>query len=376
MEITENKSETVCTQPKASISELLDEDKSLNIKTEHMHRFSIAPMLDVTNVHFRFLMRLLTRYSTLWTEMIHANTLNYNNEHRANILRFNPIEHPVVLQLGGSEAAKLADAGLMAEKEGYDEVNINCGCPSPKVQDGCFGAVLMKDPMKVAECLKAMRAKMTIPCHVKCRIGVDDDDSYDFVKTFVRVVSNEGGCGHFIIHSRKCILKGLSPADNRKIPPLKYEVVKQLKVDFPHVDFSINGGINTYEMVEDFLRPETGIQGVMVGRVAYENPWFLCDIDRRVYGKPNPGHSRREILAIWGDYCDKEVDRNPVLPWPNLTKPIINLFANQSHGAVYRRALSERDNYKECKQFSDLVKLAVKEMEKYNLTSLDEKPPV
>lgn len=358
-----------------SINQLLDEDMSHMIPEGKLHRFSIAPMMDITNVHFRFLMRLLTRYSTLWTEMIHSNALRHNQEQREGHLRFNRIEHPVVLQLGGNDPATLTIAGLLGEKEGYDEININCGCPSEKVQSGCFGAVLMKEPKKVAECVKAMRESMKIEAHVKCRIGVDDDDSYEFVKDFVEIVWKEGGCSHFIIHSRKCILQGLNPHENRTVPPLKYEVVKQLKKDFPLVQFSINGGIKTYEQIEEFLNPEFNLTGVMVGRLAYENPWILSDVDRRVYGLPNQKRSRKELLAIYAEYGDREVEKNPKLAWPTLMKPIINLFYNEPHSAVYRRLLSDRELYKKVKKYSEVVLHAVEELEKLNPQAVNARPP-
>lgn len=362
--------------PSMTLEELLDQDYSNKIPPEKLHCFSIAPMMDITNVHFRFLMRLLTRYSTLWTEMIHANTLHFNVDHREYFLRFHPIEHPVVLQLGGNEAEHLSNASELTEARGYDEVNINCGCPSERVQSGCFGAVLMKEPHRVAQCVKAMAEKVKIPVTVKCRIGVDDEDSYDFVKSFVEIVSKEGGCKHFIIHSRKCILQGLNPHQNRTIPPLKYEVVKQLIKDFPNLTFTVNGGIKTYEQIEEFLTPDFGCMGVMVGRLAYENPWILSDIDRRFYGLPNPGLSRKEILQTWGAYSDREMKANDKLSFPTMVKPIINLFHNEKNNAVYRRILSERDNYKNCKKFSELIDLVIEEYEKLNPSAMNQRAPL
>lgn len=361
--------------PNIPIAQLLDQDWSFKIPADKLHRFSIAPMLDVTHTHFRFLMRLLTRYSTLWTEMIHANSIAFNDAQREEFLRFHRIEHPVVLQFGGSDPDILAKASKFCETQGYDELNLNCGCPSERVQSGCFGAVLMRDPQKVAQCIKAIHDSVKIPAHVKCRIGVDDEDSYEFVHNFVDVVSKEGSCKHFIIHSRKCILQGLSPADNRKIPPLKYEVVKQLKKDFPHIQFSINGGIKTYEEIENFLKPEDGLTGVMVGRLAYEDPWVLRDVDRRVYGMPNPGLSRREILHLWGQYCDQELKRNAKIAWPSLTKPVINLFHNERNSATFRRCVSDRELYKRCKSFSEMLKIAVDEFGELNPEALDARAP-
>jgi len=371
----ENPKPQTPTTPKLALEELLDEDLSFKIPAEKLHRFSIAPMMDITNVHFRFFMRLLTRYSTLWTEMIHSNALTHNEEQRPGFLRFHKIEHPVVLQLGGNAPDTLAKAAELCELAGFDEVNINCGCPSEKVQSGCFGAVLMKEPEKVAECVRSMREAAKIPVHVKCRIGVDDEDSYEFVKHFVETVWKTGGCSHFIIHSRKCILNGLNPHENRTVPPLKYEVVQQLKQDFPEVQFSINGGIKTYEQIDRFLDPSLKLTGVMVGRLAYENPWVLSDIDRRVFQLPNQSRSRKELLQVYAEYGDREVALNPKLAWPSLTKPIINLFHNEPHSAVYRRLLSDRELYKKVKRFSEVVLHAVEELEKLNPEAVQRRPP-
>lgn len=362
-------------KPHLPIDELLDEDLSFKIPPEKLHRFSIAPMIDVSIVHFRFFIRLLTRYSTLWTEMLHSGSLKHNPEFRARELRFNNIEHPVVIQLGGSDDAELAEAAKHCEEAGFDEVNLNCGCPSERVQSGCFGAVLMLEPQKVARCIKRMRDTVKIPVHVKCRIGVDDQDSYDFIKNFVDVVSREGGCEHFIIHSRKCLLQGLNPHQNRTIPPLKYDVVKQLKKDFPKLHFTINGGLKTYEQFEEFLDPSHGLIGVMVGRLAMDNPWVLSDIDRRIFGLPNPGYSRREILQIWGEYGDKEIQRNEKLSYPTLVKPIINLFHGERNSGIFRRMLSDKETHNKCKKFSDLMKLVVEELEQHNKESLDARAP-
>jgi tRNA-dihydrouridine synthase A len=185
-----------------------------------------------------------------------------------------------------------------------------------------------------------------------------------------------GGCTHFIVHSRKCLLNGLNPHENRTVPPLKYEVVKQLKQDFPALQFTINGGIKTYEQIESFLDPNIGLTGVMVGRLAYEHPWVLSDIDRRVYNLPNQARTRKELLEVYAAYGDREVAQNPKMAWPTLMKPIINLFYNEPHSAVYRRLLSDRELYKKVGKYSEVVKHAVEELEKLNPEAVNRKPPV
>lgn len=192
------------------VKKLLLEDMSLKIPEKLLHRFSIAPMMEVTNTHFRFFTRLFTRYSTLWTEMYHTNMLIHNEEGRNRALKFHPIEHPVVCQLGGNDPIDLSTAAKYVEEAGFDEVNINCGCPSERVSKGAFGACLMKDPETVAKCVEEMQKAVKIPVHVKCRIGVDDQDDYDFSKRFVEVIKN-GGCQHVLVHARKAYLKGLNP---------------------------------------------------------------------------------------------------------------------------------------------------------------------
>ena len=204
---------------------------------------------------------------------------------------------------------------------------------------------------------------------------MDEEDSYEFVKRFVETVSKEGGCLHFVIHSRKCILNGLNPHQNRTVPPLKYEVVKQLKRDFPHLQFSINGGIKTNEQIQEFLDPNLQLTGVMVGRLAYENPWVLSDIDRLVYGLPNQTRSRKELLQVYAEYGDHELELRPKLAWPTLMKPIINLFHNEPHSAVYRRLLSDRELYRKVKKYSEVVLYAVEELEKLNPEAVNRRPP-
>ena len=356
------------------ISQYKSTDLSCKIPAEKQHRFSIAPMFDVSNVHFRFFIRLLTRYSTLWTEMYHATAITDSPKRRALCLRLNHIEHPVCCQLGGNDPDLLTEAAKHVEKAGFDEVDINCGCPSSKVKAGAFGACLMKDPERVAKCVKAMQEAVSIPVHVKCRIGVDEQDSYDFVKKYVEVISGVG-CKHFIVHARKAYLKGLNPAQNRNIPPLKYDVVVRLKKDFPGLDFTINGGFKTHGAIEEILKEENGLYGCMVGRLALHNPWVLSDIDRRVFGLENQRFSRREVLRIYGAYIDDYLKENPKVKWPTLIKPIVPLFKGCKSAGVYKRVVSDRARHKGMKVFSELMELAIKEMEEANVEALDERPP-
>ena len=243
-----------------------------------MHRvFSIAPMIDVSNTHFRYFIRLITRKSVIYTEMLHHDAVIHS--HHA-LLPFSPEEHPVVLQLGGSDPDKLAQAAVLGEKYGYDEINLNVGCPSPRVQKGAFGACLMKEPELVRQCMEAMTKAVKIKCTVKCRLGVDDFDSYEFAKEFVQMVSRggEGPIRQFTIHARKAFLKGLNPAQNRNIPPLMYDRVYRLKQDFPNLDFELNGGLKDIAWAKQ-LADENNLEGCMVGRLAYENPFELFKAD-------------------------------------------------------------------------------------------------
>jgi tRNA-dihydrouridine synthase A len=204
-----------------------------------------------------------------------------------------------VIQFGGNTPETLAKCAEVSQQLGYDEVNLNVGCPSPRVQHGAFGACLMKEPDIVSECIYAMRKAVQIPVTIKCRLGVDDFDSYEFAHDFIKKTSEKSGCTHYVIHARKAFLKGLNPAENRNIPPLQYERVLKLKKDLPKLEFSINGGFKTIDSIEEVLKPTDELKGCMLGRVAYENPWVLADVDRRFYGRKNPGLSRKEVLEVF-----------------------------------------------------------------------------
>lgn len=243
---------------------------------------SVAPMMDWTDRHCRFFHRLLSPNAWLYTEMVTTGALVHGDPDRH--LKFNPEEQPVVLQLGGSDPAALATSAKMGADYGYAEINLNCGCPSDRVQSGKFGACLMAEPDLVAEGVAAMRAFTSVPITVKCRIGIDDSEDYAFLEQFISKVAATG-CDTFIVHARKAWLKGLSPKENREIPPLKYEIVDQLKAAYPHLQIILNGGIKTTEQIDTALKT---VDGVMIGREAYQNPYSLAEMENHLFGTPLP----------------------------------------------------------------------------------------
>ena len=255
-----------------------------------IHRFCVAPMMDRTDRHERFFLRSLSKKAYLYTEMINANAVLFGDQNE--LLKFNECEHPLAIQLGGNDPIKLSEAATISESYGYDEINLNIGCPSNKVQSGNFGAILMNKPNLVAKCVKAIKNKVNIPVSVKCRIGVDDMDEEKDLNTFIKKVS-DSGCKIFIVHARKAWLKGLSPRENRNIPPLNYERVYKLKDEFPHLEIIINGGLET---IEDSKNHLTKVDGVMMGRKAYENPFQLTKVDHLVYGMPFLPKTKEEVL--------------------------------------------------------------------------------
>ena len=250
----------------------------------------MAPMMDRTDRHERFFLRYLSKKAYLYTEMINANAVLFGTQNE--LLKFNECEHPLAIQLGGNDPIKLSEAATISESYGYDEINLNIGCPSNKVQSGNFGAILMNKPNLVAKCVKAIKNKVNIPVSVKCRIGVDDMDEEKDLNTFIKKVS-DSGCKIFIVHARKAWLKGLSPRENRNIPPLNYERVYKLKDEFPHLEIIINGGLET---IEDSKNHLTKVDGVMMGRKAYENPFQLTKVDHLFYGMPFLSKTRKEVL--------------------------------------------------------------------------------
>ena len=263
-------------------------------------RLSVAPMMDWTDRHCRYFHRLLSRHALLYTEMVTTGALIHGDVGRH--LRFNAEEHPIALQLGGCEPADLAHCAKLGQDWGYDEINSNCGCPSERVQRGAFGACLMNEAALVADCVKAMVDVADIPITVKHRIGIDKEESYDFVRDFVGTVA-DAGCAVFIVHARNAWLKGLSPKENREIPPLRYDLVYQLKKDFPDLTIAINGGITNSAQLAEHLHQ---VDGVMLGREAYHNPWWLAEWDATFYGAPPTTLSREGVQAQMVDYMVRE----------------------------------------------------------------------
>jgi tRNA-dihydrouridine synthase A len=296
-------------------------------------RLCIAPMLDWTDRRFRFFVRLISRHTLLYTEMVTTGALLHGDAPR--FLDYHPAEHPLALQLGGSEPDDLARCAEMGEQWGYDEINLNVGCPSDRVQSGRFGACLMAEPQLVADCVQAMREKVSIPVTVKHRIGIDDRDSYQELCGFVGTVS-AAGCDTFIVHARKAWLKGLSPKQNREIPPLCYETVHRLKQDFPELVFVINGGITSLEQAQQQLKH---VDGVMMGREAYHNPWILAQADKLIFCDDHPVSSRQQVLQQMLPYMEESLASGIRLG--NISRHILGLFQGQPGAAAWRRYISE-----------------------------------
>ena len=265
------------------------------------HKVCVAPMMQYTDMHDRYLLRLISKKVFLYTEMIATGSLIYGK--CFNQLDFNDEEHPVGVQLGGSDIDDLIECSKKSEQYGYDEINLNVGCPSDRVQKGKFGACLMLEPELVRDCLGNMKNAVEVPVSIKCRLGVNDNESYDFLYNFISIVK-ESGIKVFIIHARNGILKGLSPRQNRNIPPLKYDYVYKLKKDFPELEIIINGGIKTLDDCHDHL---TKVDGIMIGRSAYENPFMLKDVDSDLYGSTSITSSKKEILNSYLEYVEKKV---------------------------------------------------------------------
>jgi tRNA-dihydrouridine synthase A len=328
------------------------------------HKVSIAPMMAITNNHFRQLTRLLTKETLLYTEMIHHDTVIHqiNGEKE---LYYDVGQNPIVLQLGGNDPELLGKVSQCAKELGYNEINLNCGCPSNKVIRHNFGACLMKEPELVAKCCKNIREATNIETTVKCRLGLDKDKP-EFLDNFIRTVNEQGNVNHFIIHSRLALM-GLNTDQNRKIPPLKYERVYKLKEDFPDINFSINGGIKTLDEVNGFL--DNGrITGCMIGRAAYDNMWLLSQADRKVYGKTGKIFSRKDVIYEYCDYCDKVEDKENVC---DLIKPLTFLFSSEKKNSVYKQLLYDIKG-KEFECISDHIKSVLENYEKINSKAVNE----
>ncbi|OKH18004.1 tRNA dihydrouridine(20/20a) synthase DusA [[Limnothrix rosea] IAM M-220] len=297
------------------------------------HLVSVAPMMDRTDRHFRYLMRQITRRTLLHTEMVTTGAIIHGD--RPKLLDFDPEEHPLSLQLGGDNPTDLAECAKVGEDWGYDEINLNVGCPSPRVQKGNFGACLMTQPELVAECIAAMQDAVKIPVTVKHRIGVDEQDSYEHLHRFVEVVS-QTGCDRFSVHARKAWLQGLSPKENRTVPPLRYEDVYRLKEDFPQLWIEINGGITTLDQTKTHLKE---VDAVMIGRAAYDNPYIFATVDRDIYGEDAEPKTRHEIVEAMLPYIERNHKKGVKLH--SISRHMLSLFLGQPGTKAWKRYITE-----------------------------------
>lgn len=323
------------------------------------NRFSIAPMLDWTDRHCRYFHRLLTKDTLLYTEMVTTGAIIHG---KGDYLAYSEEEHPVALQLGGSDPAALAHCAKLAEQRGYDEINLNVGCPSDRVQNGMFGACLMGQATLVADCIKAMRDVVSIPVTVKTRIGIDDQDSYEFLCDFIGTVAGRGECDMFTIHARKAWLSGLSPKENREVPPLDYPRVYQLKRDFPELTLAINGGVKTLEEAKQHLQY---LDGVMMGREVYQNPGILARVDGELFGRQTEVMDSVAIVESLYPYIERELSNGTYLG--HITRHILGLFQGVPGARQWRRHLSENAHKpgadaRVVEQALDLVRLPRTEM--------------
>ncbi|MCD1127027.1 tRNA dihydrouridine(20/20a) synthase DusA [Jinshanibacter sp. LJY008] len=298
-----------------------------------MQRFSVAPMLDWTDRHCRYFHRLLSGQTLLYTEMVTTGAILFG---RGNYLAYSQQEQPVALQLGGSEPQALAECAKRAEALGYNEINLNAGCPSDRVQNGRFGACLMAEPELVAECVSAMKQAVSIPVTVKTRIGIDDSDDYEFLQRFITIVSQQGGCDNFTLHARKAWLSGLSPKENREIPPLDYSRVYLVKQEFPHLTIAINGGIKTLEEAKEHLQH---VDGVMMGREAYQNPGILTQVDSEIFGIEREIPQAAAVVEAMYPYIEQELSKGTYLG--HITRHMLGLFQGVPGARQFRRHLSE-----------------------------------
>jgi len=297
------------------------------------HRFCIAPMMEWTDRHYRYLARLMSQHTFLYTEMVTSLALIHGD--RSRFLTYNQEEHPVALQLGGNQAKQMAQAAEWGAEAGFDEININIGCPSDRVQAGGFGAYLMREPTRVADCVRAMKAVTETPITVKCRLGVDDDDSYAFFRDFVAEVA-EAGCELFVVHARKALLKGLSPRQNREIPELQYDKVYRIKQEFPSLEIILNGGVKSIPEMQQHL---SQVDGVMIGREAYKHPQFLLDIDQVLFDQPGPDRNLTDVVRLYCRYMEGNLEQG--VPLNAMAKHLLSLFQGVPGAKLWRRHLSE-----------------------------------
>lgn len=317
-------------------------------------RFSIAPMMDWTTSDYRVFARTLTKKTLLYTEMVTTGALLQGN-HPERFLQYDECEHPIALQLGGSDASALGQCAKKAQQVGFDEVNLNAGCPSDRVQNSLIGACLMAHTDKVKDAMKAMQDACELPVTIKHRIGLDEEESYDFVRDFVGEIATTG-VTTFIVHARNAILQGLSPKENREVPPLKYHYVQQLKKDFPHLEIILNGGIKTISECQEQL---AHVDGVMIGREAYHNPWLLSQVDEHIFGGQARVASRYEALEAFVPYIERKLEEGERLL--HLTRHILGIFQGEAGGKQFRRYLSENGHKADAKinvllEAIDLVK--------------------
>ncbi|RTZ60072.1 MAG: tRNA dihydrouridine(20/20a) synthase DusA [Gammaproteobacteria bacterium] len=306
--------------------------------TKYSRRFCVAPMLDWTDRHERYFLRLISRHAWLYTEMLTTGAVIHGDRER--LLGMNECERPVALQLGGSDPAAMAQCARIGVDHGYDEININVGCPSDRVLSGQFGACLMARPELVAECVAAMTAEVNVPVTVKSRIGIDHQDSYQELERFVSTVAG-AGCGTFIIHARKAWLQGLSPKENRDIPPLQYDTVFRIKQDFPGLEIIINGGITGLARARELL---SFVDGVMLGRKVYHEPWLLAQVDQLFYGADKNDLTREEVVRRYMPYMQSWLDKGVKLS--SMTRHILGLYQGQPGARIWRRCLSENAHKK------------------------------
>jgi tRNA-dihydrouridine synthase A len=292
-------------------------------------------MMERTDRHYRFMMRQITRHTLLYTEMVTTGALVHGNAERH--LRHHETEHPLALQLGGDSITDLATCAKMAEDWGYDEVNLNVGCPSNRVQSGCFGASLMARPEHVAKAVEAMREACTIPVTVKHRIGIDELDHYEDMRNFVQIVA-QAGCDRFTVHARKAWLKGLSPKENRNVPPLRYEEVHRLKAEFPDLHIEINGGFSDWKAVAYQLEK---VDAVMIGRAAYEQPWLFVEVDERFFGSTHPVPTRQGVVEAMVDYAQELLAEDPRARLGHIARHMQNLFNGLPGARAWRRRIAE-----------------------------------
>jgi tRNA-dihydrouridine synthase A len=290
-------------------------------------------MMDWTDRHCRAFHRVLTKHALLYTEMMTSAAIRFGRRER--LLAFSAMEHPVALQLGGSDPVELAHAARVGQDFGYVEINLNCGCPSDRVQEGQFGACLMAEPWRVAECVAVMRHAVVIPVTVKCRLGIDDQEEDEPLDRFVAAVK-QAGCRVLIVHARKAWLEGLSPRENRDVPPLNYERVYRLKRDYPDMEFVINGGISSMDEAQTHLR---FVDGVMLGRAAYRQPYILSEVDQRFFTSGAPILSREAVIASYLPYVEAELAQGTLLP--QITRHLLGLFHGRPGGRLFRRILME-----------------------------------